>query len=210
MYKKSTNEYFYKPDTNINKGIQLLNDKGNKKQIRIITLIKDSFQLKYDYIYYDEYFYTIPTLKRYGISNYNRVINYESGFILKTIQDNNKLFVYSKLWYDNGQKYEYPSIEKLWNKVHGTLDIIDINNEMDFMQEQEFYRYIPGFPKYRVSNYANIKNDEKNEYITPRLNGEYYIIRLSYKNENYNKKLHQIVILRFHGYPPSENHTVEP
>ena len=100
-----------------------------------------------------------------------------------------------------------------------TSDYIDIHNEMNFMIEKEFYRYIPGFPNYRVSNYADIKNDEKDKYITPILQGGYYQVNLCYNNKLYMKKFHQIMILAFYGEPPhfvgsrrlpSNKHTVEP
>ena len=198
------------------KRIELINDNGNKEQKQIIKFIKDTFQLKYDYIYYDEIFYTIPTLTTYGISNYNRVINYKSGCILKTTRDNNKLFVSGDMYYDNGKKCGYPIIQKLWNKFRGMTDIIDINksckatHEIDFMQEKEFYRYVPGFPKYRASNYGNIKIDQKDEYIKSHLKGGYYQITLFYNNKPYTKNFHQIIILPFKGKPPTNNHTVEP
>ena len=54
LYKKSIDKYFYGPNKNVNKLISLLNDNGNKEQKQIIKLIKDGFQIKYDYIYCDE------------------------------------------------------------------------------------------------------------------------------------------------------------
>ena len=68
MYKKSTDDYFFGPNTDINQRIILLNNNGDKKRKYIITLIKNAFQLKYDYIYNDEYFYTISSLSQYGIA----------------------------------------------------------------------------------------------------------------------------------------------
>ena len=207
LYKKSTNEYFYEPT--IYKQITLQNDNGNKEQKPIIKFIKDAFQLKFDYIYLDEEFFTIPTITNYGISNYNRIVNYESGFILKKCKDNNKIFVSGKLYYDNGQKCNYPSIQQLWLKVNGTQDCIDIHNEMDYTQEKEFYKYILELPGYRVSNYANIKNDETDTYMKLQLNGGYYHVQLYYKNKPYKKGVHQIVIRTFKGYPPTNKHTVD-
>ena len=149
----------------------------------------------------------------YGISNYDRVINYESGKFLKIIQNNNKIFV-SEMLYDNRQK--------LWNKVHGTSDYIDVNksckatHEMNYTIQKEFYRgmyihpSIPGFPGYRVSNYANIKEDETDRYMTSQKNGRYYQLELNNNSEPYKKSVHQIVALAFHGRQPSEEYTVEP
>lgn len=206
LYKKSTNEYFY--ELTIYKQITLQNDNGNKEQKPIIKFIKDAFQLKFDYIYLDEEFFTIPTLTNYGISNYNRIINYNTGKILKTVKDNDILYA-TDLKYDNGQICSYPSLQHLWTKVYRTSDCIDINNQMDYMKEKEFFRYIPGFPEYRVSNYGNIKNDIYNTYMTQTLRGSYYNIVLRYNNESYNKKVHQVVILTFKGIPPSNKHTVD-
>ena len=135
-------------------------------------------------------------------------INPETGYIIKPIKDNNILYV-SNLWYDNEQRCYYLFIQKLWNKIKGTLDIIDVHNEIDYMKKKEFYRYVPGFPGYRVSNYANIKNDKKNKYLTSWLNGSYYQITLCYDNEIYTKQFHQIMILTFKGYPPSNKHTID-
>ena len=208
IYKKSTDEYF--SYTNIITNITLTNNNGYKKQKPLIRIIKQTFHIQYDYIYLDEYFYTIPTLTTYGISNYNRVINYKNGFIMKPIVDNNTIYV-SILWYDNGQKCHYPSLEQLWTKVHGTSDLIDVNNEMDYTCEKEIYRYIPGFSyRYRVSNYGNIKNDTNNIYITPQLVGGYSGVQLYYNKKPYPRLVHQLVILGFKGYPPTNKHTVEP
>ena len=122
LYKKSTNEYFLY--TSIYKNIHLKNDNGNKEQKRIIKLIKETFQLKYDYIYYDENFYTIPSLTAYGLSNYNRVIKYDTGNIFTIYKDNNTLYVY-QIWYDNGQRCCDISIQKLWNKVNNNEETLD-------------------------------------------------------------------------------------
>ena len=111
--------------------ITLINNNEDKERKQIIKFIKDTFQLKYDYIYCDENFYKIPTLTQYGISNYNRVINYENGNIFKICKNNNKLFVCSNLYYDNEQKCVFPSIQQLWFKVNGTQDCIDIHNEIE-------------------------------------------------------------------------------
>ena len=207
LYKKSTTEYFYKPK--INKLIQLTKNNGEKVQKTILKLIKDAFQIKYDYIYVNENFYIIPTLTNYGISNYNRVINYTYGHILKLIEDNNTLFI-NQLWYDNGQRCCNVSLQQLWNKFHETLDCIDVNNEMDYTCEKEFYRIIPDFPNYRVSNYANIKNDEYNTYVLPIKNGKYYQVGLRYNTKPYTKFLHKIVIQVFKGNASSNKQTVEP
>ena len=209
LYKKSTEEYFYGSNTDLNKQTYLINDSGDKVQKRIIKFIKDTFQLKYDYIYADEIFYTIPTLKQYCISNYNRVINYKSGVFKNIIEDNNIIYVSNRLEYDNGQLCYKPTLNQLWLKVNGTEDCIDVNNEMNFMQEKEFYRYILSFPGYRVSNYYNIKNDEKDEYMTPQLKKGYYTVQLRYKNKSYTILVHKVVILVFKGEPPTNYHTVD-
>ena len=51
-----------------------------------MKIIKDTFQLKY--------FTQFPTLTQYGLSNYNRIINYKSGTILKTYKDNDIIYIY--------------------------------------------------------------------------------------------------------------------
>ena len=60
LYKKSTNKQglFYNPglNTNVNKQIELINNTGNKIRKSLIKFIKGTFQIKYNYIYSDEYF----------------------------------------------------------------------------------------------------------------------------------------------------------
>ena len=117
-------------------------------------------------------------LTNYGISNHNRVINYKNGCIEKQFESNNVLYV-SDLRYDNGKRLGYISINQLWNKFHETKTVIcvDINNEMNYMKEKEFFRYIPGFSKYLVSNYANIKK-VNGKYIKQHSNKGYYRVEL--------------------------------
>ena len=59
------------------------------------------------------------------------------------------LYIYiNKLWYDNRQKCFNPSIQKLWLKINRSLDCIDKDNIMNYMNKKEFYRHIPRLRKY--------------------------------------------------------------
>ena len=93
---------------------------------------------------------------------------------------------------------------------HKTSDIIDVHNEMDYTIEKEFYRYIPGFLGYRVSNYANKKNDKKDIYITSQIQGGYYRIDLRCNKNKYKNCVHKVIALVFNRKSTSEKHTVEP
>ena len=42
----------------------------------------------------------------------------------------------------------------------------------------EMWQKIPGFDKYEISNYANIKNIIKNKRLSPHIKNSYYSISL--------------------------------
>ena len=80
---------------------------------------------------------------------------------------------------------------------------------MNYTIEKEFYRFIPSFPEYRISNYANIKNNKKDTYIKSYFDGEYYKTTLRYNKKPYKIFVHQIIIRVFQGEAQSNNYTVD-
>ena len=93
--------YYYQ---NLNKNILLYNTNGEiSKTLKSILIY--AFSIKYDYIYFDENFYIIPTFTNYAISDYNRVISLKSGYILKSNKNENGYLYVNNIFNDDNKKF---------------------------------------------------------------------------------------------------------
>lgn len=63
---------------------------------------------------------------------------------------------------------------------------------------EEEYRKIEGFEKYSVSNHGNVRNDETEQILKPRLRGVVYpYVCLCIDGIKYTKKIHRLVAQAF-------------
>ena len=158
--------YFYHK---FNQRIFLYNN-DNKREATLQSILIKAFNLKYGYIYFDEYFYKIPTFTKYAISNRNRVIKLESGYILKIKKDEKGYLYVDNVINDYNRRCK-SSLKFLWKLYERNGRIYVINpeteedeSEMEYMSKNEYFLNIPNFPGYSVSNYGNVKKMKTNKY----------------------------------------------
>lgn len=77
--------------------------------------------------------------------------------------------------------------------------------------EQEIWKTIPGFPKYKGSSFGRIKNIETNYILSPKPDKNGYLVLNLYREENgfskrHHKRVSRIICETFYGEP--ENSTM--